>query len=75
MVTYHLPGGEVVKESARQFRRHKRHGFDPLIGKTPHGAGQPSPYSVTTEPMHPSACTLQQEKPGQREARVPAGRE
>ena len=35
MVTYHLPGGAVVKDFACQFRRHKRHGFDPLIGKIP----------------------------------------
>ena len=30
-----FPGGAVGKDSACQFRRHKRHGFDPWVGKIP----------------------------------------
>ena len=30
-----LPGGAIRKELICQCRRHKRLGFDPLIGKTP----------------------------------------
>ena len=28
-----VPGGSVVKESTCRCRRHKRHGFDPWVGK------------------------------------------
>ena len=35
MVTYSLPGGTSGKEPACQCRRHKRHGFDPWVGKIP----------------------------------------
>ena len=41
------------------------HGFDPLSGKIPHATGQLSPGTTTTEPKHPRACSLQQEKPWQ----------
>ena len=30
-----FPGGASGKEPARQHRRHKRHGFDPWVGKIP----------------------------------------
>ena len=30
-----FPGGSVVKESAYQSRNHRRHGFDPWMGKIP----------------------------------------
>ena len=30
-----FPGGRSGKESACQFMRHKRHGFDPWVGKIP----------------------------------------
>ena len=30
-----FPGGTSGKEPARQCRRHKRHGFNPWIGKVP----------------------------------------
>ena len=31
----HFPGGARGKEPTYQCRRHKRHGFDPWIGKIP----------------------------------------
>ena len=30
-----FPGGTVIKKSACQFRRRKRHRLDPWVGKTP----------------------------------------
>ena len=62
------------KESACQCRRHR---FDSWSGKIPHAEGQLNLFTTTTEPvpraqelqlpkpMHPRACTLQQEKPPQ----------
>ena len=35
VVSEGFPGGSSGKELACQFRRHKRHRFDPLIGKIP----------------------------------------
>ena len=45
--------------------------FDPCSGKIPHAEGQLSPCTTTTEPAHPRARALQQEKPLQWEARAP----
>ena len=40
-----FPGGTSGKESACQCRRHKRHGFDPSVGKIPcRRAWQTTPY-------------------------------
>ena len=42
-----FPGGASGKESACQCRRHKRHRFDPWIGKIPwRMAWQPTPVSL-----------------------------
>ena len=46
-----FPGGASGKESACQCRRHKRHRFDPWIGKIPwRMAWQPTPVSLPGEP-------------------------
>ena len=37
MENMHVPGGTSGKEPACQCRRHKRHGFDPWVGKIPGG--------------------------------------
>ena len=50
-----FPGGSVVKESAYQFREHR---FDLWSGKIQHVMEQ----SITTEPVCPRTCALQQEK-------------
>ena len=44
------------------------HGLDPWSRKIPHTTGQLSPHATNTEPMHPGAHALQQEKPPQWEA-------
>ena len=42
--THGFPGGASVKEPACQCRKHKRHGFDPWVGKIPwRREWQPSP--------------------------------
>ena len=46
------PGCSSGKESAWKFRRHKRLGFDPLVGKIPRvGNGNPLQYSCLDNPM------------------------
>ena len=40
------------KEHTCQYRRHKRHGFDPWLGRTPGGGhGNPLQYSWLENPM------------------------
>ena len=47
-----LPGGASFKEPICQFRRHKRHGFDPGSGRSPGGGhGNPLQYSCLENPM------------------------
>ena len=47
-----LPGGASGKESACQWRRHKRLRFDPWVGKSPwRRAWQPILYSCLENPM------------------------
>ena len=50
--TSYFPGGTSGKESACQFRRHRRCGFDPWVRKTP-GGGRSNPlqYSCLENPM------------------------
>ena len=43
-----FPGGTSGKEPACQCRRHKRHGFDPWVGKIP-WAWQPTPVFLPGE--------------------------
>ena len=46
------PGGTSGKEPACQYRRHKRHGFNPWVGKSPgEGNGYPFQYSCLENPM------------------------
>ena len=55
-----FPGGSDGKESACQWRRHRRHGFDPWIRKIPEGGnGNPLQYSSLENPMDRGACRLQ----------------
>ena len=45
-----FPGGASGKEPACQCRRHKRHRFDPWVGKTPlKRAWQPTPVFLPGE--------------------------
>ena len=45
-----FPGGTSSKESAHQWRRHKRHWFDPWVGKIPwKRAWQPTPVFLPGE--------------------------
>ena len=47
-----FPGGTNSKESACQWRTHKRHGFDPWVWKIPRGGnGNPLQYSCLENPM------------------------
>ena len=47
-----FPGGTSGKEPACQCRRHKRHGFDPWVGKIPwRRHGNPLQYSCPENPM------------------------
>ena len=47
-----FPGGASGKEPACQYRRHKRRGFDPWVGKIPgEGNGNPLQYSCLENPM------------------------
>ena len=51
-----FPGGTSGKEPACQCRRHKRHGFDPWVGRSPGGGhGNPLQYSCLENPMHRGA--------------------
>ena len=44
MISNGFPGGASGKEPTCQCRRHKRHGFDPWVGKVPwRRAWQPTP--------------------------------
>ena len=54
-----LPWRSSVWKSACQCRGHE---FDPWSRKTPHAAEQLSLCTTTTDPTHPRACALQQEK-------------
>ena len=46
-----LPGGTGGKEPACQCKRHKRHGFDPWVGKIPwRRAWQPTPVFLPGKP-------------------------
>ena len=52
-----LPRWHSGKESACQYRRHKRWGFDPWVGKTPgEGNGNPLQYSCLENSMDRGAC-------------------
>ena len=45
-----FPGGDSSKEPTCQFRRHKRHAFDPWIGKIPwKKTQQPTPVFLPGE--------------------------
>ena len=45
-----FPGGSDGKEFVCQCRRHKRHGFDPWVGKIPwRRARQPTPVFLPVE--------------------------
>ena len=45
-----FPGGDSGKEPTCQCRRHKRHGFDPWVGKIPwRRAWQPTPVFLPEE--------------------------
>ena len=45
-----FPGGTIGKEPACQWRRHKRHGFDPWVGKIPwRRKWQPTPVFLAGE--------------------------
>ena len=47
-----LPGGHSDKESARQCRKHKRHRFNPWVGRSPgEGSGNPLQYSSMENSM------------------------
>ena len=47
-----FPGGTSGKELPYQCRRHKRHGFDPWVGKIPgEGNGNFLQYSCLENPM------------------------
>ena len=47
-----FPGVASGKEPSCQCRRHKRRGFDPLVGKTPgEGRSNPLQYSWLEKPM------------------------
>ena len=49
-VQWDFPGGDSGKEPAYQYRRHKRHEFNPWIGKTPwRRAWQPNPVFLPGE--------------------------
>ena len=57
-IVYHIylnlgfPGGASGKKPACQGRRHKRHGFDPWVGKMPWSRKwQPTQYSCLKNPM------------------------
>ena len=54
-VLYLFPGGSSGKEPACQCRRHKRHGFDPWVGKIP-----------WRRAWQPTLVLLPEEFPGQR---------
>ena len=50
VVKWGFPGGTTSKEPACQYRRHKRHRFDPSFGKTPwETAWQPTPVFLPGE--------------------------
>ena len=75
-----IPGGAAVGSPPANEGGHR---FEPWSGKISHATRQlglcatatepacPSPRAVTTEAWAPRACTLQQEKPPQWEARAP----
>ena len=48
-----FPGGDRGKELPCQYRRHKRHWFDPWVGG---GHGNPFQYSCLESPMDRGAC-------------------
>ena len=51
-IIWGFPGGASFKEPTCQFRRHKRHGFDPGSGRSPgEGHGNPLWYSCLENPM------------------------
>ena len=50
------------------------HQFDPWSRKIPHALGQLSPCAITPQVHMPRACSRQQEKPPQWEARAPQWR-
>ena len=51
-IIWGFPGGASFKEPTCQFRRHKRHGFDPGSGRSPgEGHGNPLRYSCLENPM------------------------
>ena len=51
-----FPGGTCGKEPTCQCRRHKRHRFDPWVGKIPwRRAWQPTPVFLAGEPMERGA--------------------
>ena len=55
-----FPGSASGKESACQYRRCKRHKFDPWIGKIPGaGNGNPLQYSCLENPMDSEPDGLQ----------------
>ena len=54
MVKGGFKGGTSGKEPTCQCRRLKRHGFDPGVGKIPHG--NPLQYSCLENPMDRGAC-------------------
>ena len=63
-----FPGGPAVKNLPASAGYT---GVTPGPGsKIPHAVGQLSPRATTTEPAHPRAHALQQEKPPPREART-----
>ena len=52
VATQGFPGGASGKEPACQYRRHKRHEFDPWAGKIPwKSARQPTPVFLPGYPM------------------------
>ena len=61
-----FPGSPVAKNSPANAGDIA--GFDPWSRKIPCALGQASPYATTTEPKHPRAHALQQEKSPPREA-------
>ena len=51
-----FPGGANGKELTRQYRRHKKHGFYPWVGKIPRGGnGNPLQYSCQENPVDKGA--------------------
>ena len=47
-----FPGGASGKESSCQCRRHKRHGFNPWVGKIPWRTWQSTPVVLPGESYH-----------------------